>query len=101
MAAVRTASPPLLFALDAPDQGFVCLNSPQRRSLGVMPTTRLASRRDATFMRFFEGDTQMRTPGKKSRRLFWHVCFSLLLRSASVQTIGLFRSIVPNYVGDF
>ena len=27
MAAVRTASPPLLFALDAPDQGFVCLNS--------------------------------------------------------------------------
>jgi hypothetical protein len=58
MAAVRTASPPLLFALDAPDQGFVCLNSPQRRSLGVTPTTRLASRRDATFMRFFEGDTK-------------------------------------------
>jgi integration host factor subunit alpha len=40
----------------------------------------------------------MRTPGKKSRRLFWHVCFSLLLRSASVQTIGLVRSISLNRV---
>ena len=41
------------------------------------------------------------TPNKKSRRLFWHIRFSLLLRSASVQTIGLVRSIALNRVGGF
>jgi hypothetical protein len=38
MATVRMASPPLLFALDARDQGFVCLNSFPSAAHWVMPT---------------------------------------------------------------
>ena len=102
MAAVRTASPPLLFALDAPDQGFVCLNSfPSAAHWGNADNAPcLAARCDMTHA-VLRVTPKCETPNKKSRRLFWHVRFSLLLRSASVQTIGLVRSIALNRVGGF
>ena len=98
MATVRMASPPLLFALDARDQGFVCLNSFPSAAHWVMPTAlpRGAMRHDPCGLRV----TPKCEPHKKSRRLFWHIR-SLLLRSASVQTIGLVRSIALNRVGGF